>query len=366
MSKIDALAMIAAASVASSYKEKIVSSNRDIRDFATTLSPEYMNGEQRKILTIPSHVMTYPQAGAHPVPKLPSFCGPPVRHANQNEGTCHKEAENNIRIPVASSIRPTYNFAAKLHSILANRNWNKVVTWLASGKAFCIIDRDEFTQKILSKYFRETKFESFSRRVKRWGFRKVSTTGTHRVIYYHDLFQRDRPHLCLLMNGRAGQKIKNDSGDTTHNKDWFEHEIVMQAALAEEFHQGSGHAMVNQRIQKNQGQVALYRSSHEVFVEPVQPQEPILKRYQHATPARPFILAGGLHLMDSVNFLDQTSVAINNSYSMSRPFFMPPNGMVVQNIKRHVSMIEERIADCEEQLELLHRLKTLKKMRQNL
>jgi hypothetical protein len=365
MSKIDALAMIAAASVASSYKDKMVSSNRYIRDSATTLSPEYMNGEQRQILTIPSHVMTYPQAGAHPVPKPPSFCGPLVHHANQNEGTCQKETENDIRIPVASSIRPKANFAVKLHSILDNRNWNKVVTWLTSGKSFCIMDREEFTRKILSKYFRETKFESFSRRVKRWGFRKVSTTGTKQDIYYHDLFQRDRPDLCVLMNGRAGQKIKNDRSDTTHDKDWFEQEIVMQATLAQEFHQAgaSGHAMVNQRIKKNQEQVTSYRSNHEVFARPPNPQEPI---YQHATPARPFILAGGLHLMDAVNFPDQTRVAINSSYYMNRPLSMPSNGMVAWNVKRQVSMLEERIADCEEQLEILHRLKTLKQLRQSL
>ncbi|KAL7515860.1 hypothetical protein ACHAWX_000933 [Stephanocyclus meneghinianus] len=309
--------------------------------------------------------MTYSQAGARPVPQLPSVCGL-GHHANQNEQRYHTETENNLRIPVASSAKPSSNFASKLHAILANRNWNKTVTWLTSGKAFCIMDKEEFTQKILPKYFRESKFESFSRRVKRWGFRKVSTTGTHQLIYYHDLFQRDRPDLCVLMNGRAGQKIKNGSDDTTYDQDWFENEIVIQATLAEEFHQAGRHAMLNQRIQKNQGQVASYRSSHEVFAGPLQPQEPILKRYQHENPSLPYILAGGLYPMDAVNFLDQTSVAINSSYSMISPSLMPSNGMVALNVRRRVSMIEERIADCEEQLELLHRLKTLKQLRQKL
>ncbi|KAL7483988.1 hypothetical protein ACHAW6_009636 [Cyclotella cf. meneghiniana] len=355
ISKMDALAMIAAASC---FKDKMVSSNQDLRDSVTE--------EQQKFQTILPNVMIYSQAGARPVPRLPSVCGPLGHRANLNEGACHTKPENNLRIPVASSVKPTSNFASKLHAILANRNWNKTVTWLTSGKAFCIMDREEFTQKILPKYFRESKFESFSRRIKRWGFRKVSTTGTQQVIYCHDLFQRDRPDLCVLMSGRAGQKIKNDRNDTTHDQDWFVKEIVMQATLAEEFHQAGGHAMLNQRIQKNEGQIVSYRSSHEVSAGPLQPQGAILKRYEHANPARPYILTGELHPMDAVNFLDQKNVAINSSYPMSSSFSMPSYGMFAWNNRRQVLMLEERIADCEQQLEILHRLKTLKQLRQSL
>lgn len=76
------------------------------------------------------------------------------------------------------------------------------MSWLPSGRSFCITDQDTFVGKILPKFFREAKFESFGRRLKRWGFRKVYTTGLSQIIFSHDMFHRDRPDLCRIMNGR--------------------------------------------------------------------------------------------------------------------------------------------------------------------
>jgi len=103
----------------------------------------------------------------------------------------------------APSRRRKPNFAEKLHLVLNSRECNHAVAWLPSGCSFCITNRKEFANKILPKFFREAKFESFSRRLKRWGFRKAYASGLSHVIFSHDLFHRDRPNLCKAMNGRT-------------------------------------------------------------------------------------------------------------------------------------------------------------------
>ena len=102
----------------------------------------------------------------------------------------------------APSRRRKPNFAEKLHSVLSNTDCRHAIAWLPSGRSFCITDQEEFVKNILPKYFREAKFESFSRRLKRWGFRKVYTTGLSQIIFSHDLFHRDNSQLCRVMNGR--------------------------------------------------------------------------------------------------------------------------------------------------------------------
>lgn len=110
----------------------------------------------------------------------------------------------------APSRRRKPNFAEKLHAVLDNQACRHAITWLPSGRSFCITDQKELVTKILPKYFREAKFESFSRKLKRWGFRKVYTTGLSQVIFSHDLFHRGRPDLCKIMNGREKAAASED------------------------------------------------------------------------------------------------------------------------------------------------------------
>jgi hypothetical protein len=66
------------------------------------------------------------------------------------------------RVP-ASKRKPS--FALKMHAVLSDPNCKSAITWLPAGKAFVILNRDLFVRKCLPKYFREAKFESFSRRL---------------------------------------------------------------------------------------------------------------------------------------------------------------------------------------------------------
>jgi hypothetical protein len=120
-------------------------------------------------------------------------------------------AQPQVQAPTAaasgalSNSRRKPSFADKLHAILSNKNLANIITWLPSGKSFCILDKEIFVRKVLPTYFRDVQFDSFSRRIKRWGFRRMYTTGLKQVTYTHDLFQKDRIDLLKMMNGRSEQ-----------------------------------------------------------------------------------------------------------------------------------------------------------------
>jgi hypothetical protein len=59
-----------------------------------------------------------------------------------------------------------------------------------------IFQKKVFVQKVMPKYLHATKFPSFTRKLSRWGFTRVPS-GPEVGVYYHDMFQRDDPLLCL-------------------------------------------------------------------------------------------------------------------------------------------------------------------------
>jgi hypothetical protein len=75
------------------------------------------------------------------------------------------------------------------------------VTWLADGKSFVISNPDEFTRQILPKYFKATKFSSFTRKLYRWGFRQVNRGigPDDPIIFGNEFFQRDDAELMAKM-----------------------------------------------------------------------------------------------------------------------------------------------------------------------
>jgi len=98
----------------------------------------------------------------------------------------------------------TQPFPEKLHTMLDNDDDPSIVTWLPHGRAFLVRKPAEFTAQIMPKYFRQTKLTSFQRQLNLYGFRRL-TQGSDSGAYYHELFLRGRPQLCLRMQR---QKIK--------------------------------------------------------------------------------------------------------------------------------------------------------------
>ena len=102
----------------------------------------------------------------------------------------------------------TATFAMKLMSVLTEKCYSHVISWLDDGKAFIILDQETFTRYVLPKEFKTAKYESFTRKLYRWGFRRVANSAKDRA-FYHPLFLRKHPLLCRNM--RSGNLV-NEMG----------------------------------------------------------------------------------------------------------------------------------------------------------
>ena len=96
-----------------------------------------------------------------------------------------------------------------------------IVSWTPDGKSFVIHNMQIFQSYILPRYFHGIKFDSFQRKLYRWGFTKnlayklikrgehddiydpssssSSSRKTNAVIWSNALFQRNKPYLCHEM-----------------------------------------------------------------------------------------------------------------------------------------------------------------------
>ena len=89
-------------------------------------------------------------------------------------------------------------FFLQLHEILSKEEHQSIMSWLPHGKGFFIHKKKALAEKVLPYYFKESKFTSFTRKLNRWGFTRV-TRGPESGAYYHPFFQRGNLRRTLLM-----------------------------------------------------------------------------------------------------------------------------------------------------------------------
>ena len=98
-------------------------------------------------------------------------------------------------------------FVVKLMKILLDDTNQDIITWCNKGEAFSITNPEEFVQCLLPNTFKQAKFESFTRKLYRWGFRRVANASNN-TTFHHSLFLRDKPFLCLKM--RSGNIVSSN------------------------------------------------------------------------------------------------------------------------------------------------------------
>jgi len=89
-------------------------------------------------------------------------------------------------------------FPQKLMELLSYDDVKESIAWTPKGEAVMIVDEHSFLEEVLPKFFKKTKFSSFKGKLYRWGFKRV-VKGENSGAYFHKLFLRDNPSLCLHM-----------------------------------------------------------------------------------------------------------------------------------------------------------------------
>lgn len=94
------------------------------------------------------------------------------------------------------------SFPEKIMMLLNKNVASDAMWWLSDGDSFCILPIP-FTEKVLDTHFQGTKFESFTRKLNRWGFKRVAGEGipSNAIAFYHNLFHKDKPELLKEMSG---------------------------------------------------------------------------------------------------------------------------------------------------------------------
>lgn len=103
-------------------------------------------------------------------------------------------------------------FPLKLHQLLEEHLFDDIISWLSHGRAFIMHRPQEFLDKVMTKYFKQTKLTSFQRQLNLYAFRRISS-GPDKGAYYHELFLRGKPVLCnhIYRLRVKGNKIKSAS-----------------------------------------------------------------------------------------------------------------------------------------------------------
>lgn len=131
-------------------------------------------------------------------------------------------------------------FPQRLMEILSDPAHTDTIMWCPNGRIFTIIDRQKFALTVLPKYFggKEIKYASFSRKLKRWNFKRVTMKGRGPVSYHHEYFQRDNEALCTQMycnNIRAKfavAKTKSEQGKDSKESDYKPYAPTMVEVIA--------------------------------------------------------------------------------------------------------------------------------------
>ena len=76
------------------------------------------------------------------------------------------------------------------------------------GRAWKIHDKDLLIREVVPKYFVQSKYESFTRQLNGWGYKRLHQSGNDFNAYYHECFLRGLPHLTYLMKRVTPNKGK--------------------------------------------------------------------------------------------------------------------------------------------------------------
>ncbi|CAB9514872.1 shock factor protein 2 [Seminavis robusta] len=115
----------------------------------------------------------------------------------------------------------TQSFPQRLMEMLDKEVVPDAMWWAEEGRAFAM-DLSKFGD-VLHRHFQATKYASFTRKLNKWGFRKINNIDPDApdsvVLYRHELFQKDKPDLLASMSTKRKKKDKSKDKDSKKRKD---------------------------------------------------------------------------------------------------------------------------------------------------
>ena len=104
-----------------------------------------------------------------------------------------------------SSIR-VQKFPVKLYAILAQKEFQNIITWMPHGRSWKVLKPNLFESLVMPLFFEYSNYHSFNRLVNAWSFRRISS-GPDRGSYYHEVSEmidfQDYIGLCVLNPSRS-------------------------------------------------------------------------------------------------------------------------------------------------------------------
>lgn len=67
------------------------------------------------------------------------------------------------------------------------------------GRAWKIHNKDLLVTEVIPKFFVQSKYESFTRQLNGWGFKRLIQAGNDFNAYYHECFLQGHPHLTSFL-----------------------------------------------------------------------------------------------------------------------------------------------------------------------
>jgi len=107
-------------------------------------------------------------------------------------------------------------FLSKLWQMLNDPKDKELIGWGSNGRSVVVYHQDSFAKKILPKYFKHQKINSFIRQLNIYGFKKISKLKNHnclnnedpdQVEFANEFFVRGRPELIKRIQ-RRDKKIQ--------------------------------------------------------------------------------------------------------------------------------------------------------------
>lgn len=121
------------------------------------------------------------------------------------------------RTATAAAVTEHRSFPWKLHEMLSDvesNGFQGIISWEPGGMAFKVHDSRLFVEKVMPLYFDQSRYESFRRQLRKYGFSRLQK-DRYRGAYHHRFFQRANKQLCkYIQRGNrqnpSKEKVKSE------------------------------------------------------------------------------------------------------------------------------------------------------------